>query len=235
MSRHGKPDGNDPAQQMAGGERRQHARYRIPQTSANPEALTVGISLLRKGIRHDLVGLLLDVSGSGFSTRLHGPFPALGPEAEGEAIDWEIHSPLGPLAGQGRIRRVQTHGNDLLLGLHVGGAARSSQAVLQPLVDYLRHHWNLGSISFNTTGKAQVYGRLHFDTARQLIHLTRRVNQIDLSRCSGVDGAGIGVIDLAVSRGVALSGCQGDLASIMSVTGICGRCRKLRGVPDSKV
>lgn len=203
-------------------ERRQQARYRIPGTSVPPDSLKVGISVVHNARRHDLAGVLLDISESGFCTRLLGEAPKLLLHDEVE-IAWEIHSPLGLASGQASIRRRHYHGDDLLLGLHVD----SGTPVLKPLVDHLRSHWNLGCISLDQHGQAQVHGRLHFDTARQLVHLTRRVKKIDLSRCNGIDGAGIGVIDLAVSRGVALTGCSGDVRALLTVAGICGRCDKL--------
>jgi len=210
-------------QEAAAIERRQQARFRIPGHGIQPEQLKVGVSIVRHGRRHDLIGALLDISESGFCARLQGDVPKSSLSEHAESVDWEIYSPLGLTCGLATVRRDQRHGDDLLLGLHIG----KEKPILKPLVDYLREHWNLGCVSLDKRGQAQVHGRLHFDTARQLIHLTHRVKKIDLTHCSGIDGAGIGVIDLAVERGVALTGCAGDVRSMLTVAGICSRCHKL--------
>lgn len=210
-----------PEAQLA--ERRQQARYRISGSAQEHAQLKVGVSIVQLGVRHDLVGSLLDISETGLCTRLQGKLPKLPLRDQTPSVEWEIYSPLGLTCGVATIRRQQQHGDDLLLGLHIG----ENKPVLKGLVDYLRAHWNLGSVSVDRQGHAQVHGRLHFETARQLTHLSHRVKKINLSQCSGIDGAGIGVVDLAVARGVVLTGCTGDVRAMLTVAGVCQRCFKL--------
>ncbi|WP_371323882.1 hypothetical protein VX159_16040 [Dechloromonas sp. ZY10] len=201
-------------------ERRQQVRYRIPGNAQQHAQLKVGVSIVQLGVRHDLIGSLLDISETGLCTRLQGRLPKLPIRDQMLTVEWEIYSSLGLTCGLATIRRQQLHGDDLLLGLHIG----DNKPVLKGLVDYLRMHWNLGSISVDQRGQARVHGRLHFETARQLTHLSHRVRKIDLAQCSGIDGAGVGVVALAVARGVALTGCSGDVRAMLTAAGVCQRC-----------
>ena len=207
---------------LRGDERRQQTRYRIPPATA-ADAPGVRIRLADGNFHHDWQGTLLDVSVSGFCARVRGLVSELPAAPLGCLLDWQIESRLGLLCGRGELRRQQSHGDELLLGLRVDSPA----SPLTPLVEHLREHWQSGSLSVDRRGLASVHGRLHFATARQIIERPHDVRKIDLTHCTGIDTAGIGLIDLALSRGVTLTGCSHDLRPLLSVSGICGRCQKV--------
>lgn len=205
-------------------EKRQAIRYRVGEGT--------DIVIFRDG--GNVVAPLVDLS-------LRGLMAAM-PEAEMPRL-----SPGQPVSGQLRRsgdvttwRGHVVHRSPARCGIGVGIAFDAGadgdifaaiQAVLrQPEAGGLHLRRDEGGLAL------EVHGRLSFLTSRDALAYIRHdsIRSLDLTHCSSVDSAGLGMLSLARERRVAVVGAQGTVKSLLAIARVSA-ADEPPGAPGSSV
>lgn len=168
----------------------------------------------------EVVAPLRDLSASGLMV--------LVPEGKGDAIrigdriDGEIALPDNPLHWQGHVVHRSPNSRGLALGISADGdAAQTMHRGAQWLAD-LPDAGALRLAKGQSAASLAVIGHLSFGMSRDFMHLLRRqdVKTIDLSRCHGMDSAGLGMLCIARDMKKPLCGARGKVATLLQIAGI---------------
>lgn len=79
--------------------------------------------------------------------------------------------------------------------------------------------------SWQDTTQAEIIGHLGFHMNRQFLALVRqgRLTRVDLSACTGVDSAGIGLLAIARDKAIEIGGARGSIRELLSLANLVDR------------
>ena len=128
----------------------------------------------------------------------------------------------GESAGEIGLDGLITHVSPLRCLRGAGMRFGQSQ---QALVDRLVRGSDAGAISVRASAQGEtlsVVGHFGFHMNRAFLYPIRqkRARLVDLSRCTAIDSAGLGLLRIAIDHGVRICGARGRVKQLMEITQI---------------
>lgn len=163
---------------------------------------------------------LSDLSASGLMT--------LVPEKEarrlmpGSALCGEITTTDARVVWDGQV----VHRTPTSRGIAVGIATHGNTApAMRRAAEWLSRESHAGALQLRRSGNAialDVVGRLSFEMSRDFLHLVRKtsVSRVDLSRCTSLDSAGLGMLSIAREMRLEIHGARDMVKTLLDVARI---------------
>lgn len=140
----------------------------------------------------------------------------------GATVRGEIETSRRRLAWEGRI----VHHSPTSRGIAVGiAAAGTSAPSLREAVEWLAAAPHVGALQLRQTSNAtviDVIGRLSYEMSHDFLFLVRHsaASRINLSRCTSMDSAGLGMLSIARELKLPIEGARGTILTLLEVARI---------------
>lgn len=183
------------------------------------------ISIAMRCGNHEFSGPLSDLSSGGLMTLLAEK--EVGRLPPGTHLCGEITTIDAQIAWDGLV----VHHTPTTRGVAVGIATRGHTApAMRRAAEWLAQESHAGALQLRRSGNGivlDVVGRLSFEMSRDFLHLVRNgsIVQVDLSRCTSLDSAGLGMLSIARERRLEISGARDMVRTLLSVAQITGDTR----------
>lgn len=140
----------------------------------------------------------------------------------GASLSGEIRTPDAQITWDGQV----VHQSPTSRGIAIGVAAHGSTAAsMRRASEWLSQESHAGALQIRRSGSGivlDVVGRLSFEMSRDFLHIVRRtgVQRINLSRCTSLDSAGLGMLSIARELRLPIEGARDMVKTLLDVARI---------------
>lgn len=169
---------------------------------------------------HEFSTPLSDLSASGLMTLV--PEQESRHLADGAQLCGEIQAPHAAIAWEGHVVHHSPSNRGVALGIEIRG---NSSGAMRQASEWLSNEAHAGALQLRRTSNSivlDVIGRLSFEMSRDFLFLARRsgVTGINLSRCTSLDSAGLGMLSIARDLRLSIEGARHNVGTLLEVARI---------------